>query len=225
MAGGLISGSQAPLPESVAACTPCHSSGDSNQVSEWLASPYSAGLGGLVCIDCHDSRCDGTAPQTPAGLDAVASRRDALRGAAGLTLAVDRNGDTIEAEVAVSNLRVGHLLPSGAAHRKLILEVTARTTRGPFLAPATGPLLATADGNEGPVVRKVFARTASNSVLCDTRLAPFATDVSRVRFTAPNSDPVEVAARLLVVDDDDEPEEIATMFMTCREWVPVLRSH
>ena len=225
MAGGLISGSQAPLPESVAACTPCHSSGDSNQISEWLASPYSAGLGGLACIDCHDSRCDGTVRTSSADLDEVATRRDALRGAAGLTVAVDRDGDTIDAEVAVSNLRVGHLLPSGAAHRKLVLEVTARSTGGSILAPTSGPLLAASDGDGGPVGGKVFARTTSSSVLRDTRLAPFATDVSRFRFTAPDAGPVEVAARLLIVDDHNEPEEIARAFMTRRGPVPAVRSH
>ena len=42
-----------PVPDSVRPCTPCHNRAGSDQVGEWLASPYSEKIGGRGCTDCH----------------------------------------------------------------------------------------------------------------------------------------------------------------------------
>jgi hypothetical protein len=46
-----------PLPDSVRPCMPCHYRAGSDQVGEWLASPYSEKVGGRGCVDCHGGEC------------------------------------------------------------------------------------------------------------------------------------------------------------------------
>jgi hypothetical protein len=106
----------------------------------------------------------------------------------------------------------------------LVLEVTARNGRGSLLALISGPLLAASNTRESPSGGKAFARATSSSHPRDTRLAPFATDVSRYRFSAPDAGSVEVAARLLLAETEGEPIEIARTFITCRDRVPADRS-
>ena len=79
---------------------PCHNRGVSNQVAEWLASPYSEARGGRGCTDCHDRYCSG-------------------------------NGEDPEnaVEVAISNVGVGHDLPTGPSERTLVLEVSVHDLR------------------------------------------------------------------------------------------------
>jgi hypothetical protein len=88
-------------------------------------------------------------------------------------LSVSREGSAVEVEVAVSNVGAGHRLPSGTAGRSLILEVDARH-RGSAL---------------------LLWRAAPRAL----GLGPLSTDVSRYRLTALRSEPVEVAARLVLM--------------------------
>jgi len=123
----------------------------------------------------------------------------------------------VEAEVAVANLGVGHLLPSGSGPRSLVLEVTARNRFGSLLVLSAGPVLETAAGLGTPTAGKVFSAgsSSSRSSLRDTRLAPFATDVSRYLFAATDGGPVEVAARLLLIPAEGDPVEIAETSTVC----------
>jgi hypothetical protein len=82
----------------------------------------------------------------------------------------------VSVEVAVSNVGAGHRLPAGRAGESLVLEVVARRP-----------------GRIQPLWR---------SGPRDLRLRPFATEVSRYRFTPPHPGPVEVSARLVLVPVD-----------------------
>jgi hypothetical protein len=164
--------SAAPLPDSVLPCAPCHDRENSAQIEEWLASPYSETEGGRQCTDCHRRRCSGTDAQTPVDdLTAVSSQH--LGQAVRLAVAAVCSDRSVSVEVAVSNMGVGHLLPTSRQGRALTLEVIARDADRTSLS----------------------ARSATFRA----RLPPFATDVSRYRFDSPGVGPVYVVARLVWV--------------------------
>ena len=213
----LFSGSRTQLPESVTACVPCHCRGSSNQVGEWLASPYSLTQGGLVCNECHGARCSGVDDSGTGDRQSSGAPPSVLGDFTGLTLNASIQGESVDAEVAVSNLGVGHFLPSGSVPRSLVLEVTARNRLGSLLTLRSGPVFETATGREMPAAGRVFSTgsSISRSPLRDTRLAPFATDVSRYRFAATDGGPVEVAARLLLVPAEGDPVVIAETSTVC----------
>jgi hypothetical protein len=104
------------LPDAVRPCAACHNRAGSDQVGEWLDSPYSEKIGGRSCIDCHGGDC----PRHRAEAD-LTSLRKAVR----LSITASCSGEAVSIEVAVSNAGVGHLLPSGSSERILLLEVTA----------------------------------------------------------------------------------------------------
>jgi hypothetical protein len=153
-------------PASVAPCVPCHSRPGSDQVGEWLASPYSQAEGGRGCVGCHGSRCSG-----------IRDRKAPSAGAPGrLTVTAVCSGEAVEAEVVLANLGAGHDLPSASPHRTLLLEVSARREDGLSLS------------NLG----------AQRSRIQLSRLAPFATDVSRHRFVSAGRHAAHITARLLL---------------------------
>jgi len=206
------------LPGSVAPCVPCHNRGDRNQVAEWLASPYSETEGGRGCTDCHHQHCSGNATSSTrfAPLAAADSARPIET--ARLTVRAVCSGDDVTAEVAVSNVGVGHALPTGSRERTLTLEVAARDrdqvplplwddakhrfiNRAAAGLPGRAPEISTLNGA---------------SVTVRPRLLPFATDVSRYRFVAPESGPTRVSARLVLVPATGPASEIANKAFVCK---------
>ena len=167
------------LPESVLPCLPCHHRGNSDQVGEWLASPYSEAQGGRGCTDCHDPNCAGNGERST--LAATGPRR--WREAVGLSVTAVCSGNGVDAEVAVSNVGVGHLLPTGSEGRTLVLEVAARDRHGTPLSVS--------------------------STTVQPPLAPFATDVSRHRLVAPANGAARISARLFLVPAAGPRSEIA----------------
>jgi hypothetical protein len=137
-----------------------------------------------------------------------------LRAALRLTVNTVCSGDTVSAEVVVANVGVGHLLPTGPAGRQLVTEVAARSFDGSPLRLRSGPRLAPCFGS-GP--GRVFAssKDAPVSAAGGAPFAPFATDVSEYRFTAPDGEPVQVTARLVLVPLDGDPDEIASASASC----------
>lgn len=213
-----LSSTPSSLPDSVLACVPCHNRGDSDQVAEWLASPYRETQGGRGCADCHGPLCSGNGHARTLAGDLSAGEPRAPIEAARLTVSAIFSGDAVKAEVAVSNVGVGHLLPTGSRERTLVLEVAAHDQNGSPL-----PLW---DGSRHPGVRQATARvsergptrgtSSENPVTIRPRLRPFATDVRRYRFVAPESGPAHVSARLLLEPASGPPFEMASTSTVCR---------
>jgi hypothetical protein len=187
-------------------------------VDEWLASPYSAAEGGLVCIDCHGAPCRGVRRIDHLDQASSATALASLRDAARLTVIAVRDGGFVEAEVVVANVGVGHLLPTGSPGRSLVLEVAAHGPEGAPLPLRRGPRLAPRVGETPAAAGRIFVRDPHGTSFPSrgARLAPFATDVSRYRFAAPEGGFVEVAARLLLVPVEGKPLEIANTATFCR---------
>jgi hypothetical protein len=206
------------LPDSVTRCVPCHNRGDSDQVAEWLASPYSESEGGRGCTDCHVRHCSGS--EAPPGLADDLAAREAPRSieAARLTVRATCTGEEVTAEVAVSNVGAGHLLPTGSAERTLILEVGAHDRNHaplPLLEEPKQPGVNQAAmglPGRGPANGALIGA----SVIVQPRLLPFATDVRRYRFAAPESGPARVSARLVLVPVAGTPFEVADSATECR---------
>jgi hypothetical protein len=179
----LTAAGSSPLPDSVKPCRPCHGRGGSGQVAEWLVSPYSEAEGGRGCADCHDERCSGNGgPREQVDL---ASIREAVL----LKITASCAGAAVDVEVAVSNVGVGHLLPSSAGERDLVLSVGAKDHE-----------------------RELAPWPAGSSRL---QLPPFSTEVSRYRFISPHSGPVHVSARLTLGQADERILEVAEATTVC----------
>lgn len=203
-----------PVPESVVRCLPCHHGEYSDQVGEWLASPYSEREGGRGCLHCHAPRCRGMGESDR---EVAGSSSQRPRVAVRLTITAVCIGDAVEAEVAVTNVGVGHFFPSGPNRRTLVLEVVARDREGkqlPSLARPVEPVERLADRD---ITQRVFVRDAprGDDSTPRGRLAPFATDVSRFRFAAPEEGPAQVSAHLALLSPPDLPSEIANTTSRC----------
>lgn len=202
------------LPGSVTSCVPCHDRGEREQVAEWLASPYSEMEGGRGCTDCHGWYCSGN----EAPPDLAAAERPRSIEAARVAVRATCTDEAVTAEVAVSNIGAGHLLPTGSAKRTLILEVAAHDRNEAPLPLWNEP--------DQPGVKRATAglslRGPSNGTLpgaavtVQPRLLPYATEVSRYRFVAPEAGPVRVTARLVLVPVTGSASEIASATTECR---------
>jgi hypothetical protein len=162
-------------------CLPCHNRAGSDQVGEWLASPYSEKIGGRGCIDCHGGEC-------PDGRDAA--DLPGLQKAVRLSVTAGCSGGAVRIEVAVSNVGAGHLLPSSSGERSLMLEVTA------------------SDGGRSSLPWRIGSR--------HLQLPPFSTDISRYSFVSPRGGPVQVSARLVLVQAAGSPLEITNTAAVCK---------
>jgi hypothetical protein len=205
------------LPDSVLSCVPCHQQGDRNQVDEWLASPYSEREGGRGCIDCHSKRCPAAGGTDSVEEQVSGTDLQGLREAVRLSVTTVCSIDAVEAEVVVSNIGVGHLLPTGSSERTLILEVAAHDHNGaplPLRAGSRYPLDTSAPGTVGSR-RFVADPPPGDAAVFRPRLAPFATDVSRFRFGLPASGPAYVSTRLVLVQTTGPPLEIASTASVC----------
>lgn len=168
----LAATSSAPLPDSALPCTPCHHGPGSNPVGEWLDSPYSETEGGRGCVDCHGVLCRGNGETGSAADSRPGSNLQSLREAVRLSVSAICTIDAVSVEVAVSNVGVGHLLPTGPGDRSLRLELAAH------------------DGERTAPLWRAGQR--------HLRLPPFATAVSRYRFVPVHEGPVHVSARLVL---------------------------
>ncbi len=198
---------------------------------EWAASPYGdpASPRYASCADCH--MAPGAAARVCSVLDlgrdpaTIRSHRiegttpEYLENAADLTLRAGRVEDAIEVEVAVSNSRTGHHLPTGVTIRNVILLVEARRAAdGLALAPlgtetihALGGVGDPAAGYWAGLPGKLFAFvnhdaagngptffTEAAGVLFDSRIPALATDTTHYRFAVPpDGGAITVHARLV----------------------------
>jgi len=139
----LFGGSPATLPDSVLPCAPCHNHGARDQVAEWLISPYSEAKGGRGCTDCHDRYCSGSDPGPTDAVDRATPRTRDSKQAVRLTVEATCYHGEILAEVAVSNVGVGHLIPTGSSDRTLVLEVSAEDRLSVVAQPRLRPFATT----------------------------------------------------------------------------------
>jgi hypothetical protein len=171
----LAGANPAALPDSVLPCTPCHNRGARDQVAEWLVSPYSEVKGGRGCTDCHDRHCSGNdLRETDTVGRAKAGSPDSNQ-AVRLTMAATCAEDEILVEVAVSNVGVGHLVPTGTSERSLVLEVSVRDRTSVIAQPRLRPFATS-------VSRHRFESTPNGSVRVSAQLVLVQSATSRLEF-------------------------------------------
>ncbi len=228
-----------PLLEESAYCAPCHigvfggvvGSGQVkdgvliyNSYGEWLESPYSDPETGQSCQDCHMPVSEMTHFVFPekGGLDRSgrihnhtmpgASDEEFLQNAVTMTTTAELKGGQVVVDVAITNDKTGHHVPTDIPLRHLILVVTATGPDGKLLARSEGPLLPEWTGDYAGQPGKAYAKILRDewtgevptaaywrpvTIVEDNRLAAFETDASRYTFKAPASGAAKVEARLL----------------------------
>jgi hypothetical protein len=211
-------------------CAPCHSGVFWNTViynsfGEWLASPYSDPQFGRTCQACHmpvPSVLEGkTLTNVAPGLGGVernpltihahtfpgAMNQELLQNAVTMNATVRRVGNQVEIDVAITNDKTGHHVPTDSPLRHLILLVSATDANGQPLPQIDGPRVPEWGGRGDPgkgyyagLPGKAFAKVLEElwtevspsgaywnptRLVSDNRLAAYATDVSRYTFLAP----------------------------------------
>jgi len=148
-----------------------------------------------------------------------ASDEELLQNAVTMTATACLEGETVVVEVAITNDNTGHYVPTDSPLRHLILLVQATDAAGEPLAQLEGPTVPEWGGVGDPAAGyyaglpgRGFARVLEEMwtevsptgaywnptrVLEDTRLAPFATDVSTYTFAAPDEGEVHIEVTLL----------------------------
>jgi hypothetical protein len=129
-----------------------------------------------------------------------------------MTTTARLEGDTLQVEVAITNDRAGHHVPTDSPLRHLILVVQATDAEGNRLSLHEGLTLPDWTGDYADRPGKGYARILEDpltgevplmnfwrpaQVVTDTRLAALATDITRYTFVAPAGGPITVEARLL----------------------------
>ena len=196
-----------------------------NSYGEWLESPYSDPETGQTCQDCHMPTVDYDYFVYPAmgGLHrdpdrihnhymAGASDEELLQNSVTMTTTARLKEQEVLVEVSITNDKTGHHVPTGVPLRHLILAVRATDANGNRLPLRDGPVLPDWTGDYAGQPGKYYAKIVKDewtgesptgaywrdiSLVEDTRLAAFATDVSRYTFVAPAEGSVTVEARLI----------------------------
>lgn len=196
-----------------------------NSYGEWLESPYSDPETGQTCQDCHMPTVDYDYFVYPAmgGLHrdpdrihnhymAGASDEELLQNSVTMTTTARLKEQEVLVEVSITNDKTGHHVPTGVPLRHLILAVRATDADGNLLPLRDGPVLPDWTGDYAGQPGKYYAKIVKDewtgesptgaywrdiSLVEDTRLAAFATDVSRYTFVAPAEGSVTVEARLI----------------------------
>ncbi|MCS7219845.1 MAG: carboxypeptidase regulatory-like domain-containing protein [Anaerolineae bacterium] len=196
-----------------------------NSYGEWLESPYSDPETGKTCQDCHMPPVDyqyfvfpemGGLPRDPSRIHnhrmPGASDETLLQNAVTMTTTAQLQGDQVLVEVRITNDKTGHHVPTDSPLRHLILVVQATDAKGNRLPLRAGPVLPDWAGDYAGQPGRTYAKILRDEwtgetptgaywrpvrIVADTRLAAFATDVSRYAFSAPAGQPITVEARLI----------------------------
>ena len=229
-----------PLEQESAFCAPCHYGvfggvvGHNevyggievyNSYGEWLDSPYSDPETGQTCQDCHmlPAEQDFFVFPEMGGLERDyqpvknhtmpgAKDEELLQNSVTMVTAARVDGGTVKVDVAITNDKTGHHVPTGTPLRHMILVVGATGSDGNPLPLVSGPTLPDWAGDYAGQAGRTFAKvlrdewtgeapTASYwrdiSLVEDTRIAAFETDESQYAFEAPSDGEVTVEVRLL----------------------------
>lgn len=196
-----------------------------NSFGEWLASPYSDPETGRTCQDCHMPRLGATHfalpergglerdPQTifshtmPGSADVAL-----LENTAELTLAATQQDGVITVTVSVTNTAAGHHIPTDSPLRQIFVVVSAKDGQGTPLVRQGGPVLpdwaGDLAGQPGAYFTKILQETWTEimpsgaywnptRIMEDTRLPALATHTATYTFSAPETGPFTVEARLI----------------------------
>ena len=143
---------------------------------------------------------------------AGASDEELLQNSVTMTTTARLKEQEVLVEVSITNDKTGHHVPTGVPLRHLILAVRATDADGNRLPLRDGPVLPDWTGDYAGQPGKYYAKIVKDewtgesptgaywrdiSLVEDTRLAAFATDVSRYTFVAPAEGSVTVEARLI----------------------------
>ncbi|MBI5042719.1 MAG: hypothetical protein HZC10_02595 [Nitrospirae bacterium] len=129
-------------------CGACHDYTDPNGVtllgtySEWKAGPYAKD--GIQCQDCHMPRKEGAIVSADVKKSKVKLINDHnIQGGHSIDQVkkairveikdVKRYPDKLRVSVDVTNAGSGHMVPTGTPSRKIVLDVTVKTTTGQLL--------------------------------------------------------------------------------------------
>ncbi len=198
-----------------------------NSYGEWLDSPYSDPETGQTCQDCHMPVTDydyfvfpekgGLQPRTPIHdhLMPGASDEELLQNSVTMTTTGRLEGDGVVVEVSITNDKTGHHVPTGVPLRHMILAVRATDADGEVLLLSEGPVLPDWTGDYAGRPGRTYAKILRDewtgefptgaywrdiSLVEDTRLAAFETDVSRYAFSASDGSvemPITIEAHLV----------------------------
>ncbi len=196
-----------------------------NSYGEWLDSPYSDPKTGKTCQDCHMPPVEypyiafpkvGGLPRDPNRIHnhhmPGAADETLLQNSVTMTTTARWKGDTVVVEVQIINDKTGHHVPTDTPLRHLILLIEATDANGRRMKLVDGPVLPTWAGNYAGLPGKTYAKVLQDEwtgetptaaywrpvrIVEDTRLAAFATDVSRYTFQAPEPRPVTIETRLI----------------------------
>jgi len=120
--------------------------------------------------------------------------------------------DEVVVDVSITTDKTGHHVPTGAPMRHMMLVVRATDAEGNLLKLVDGPTLPNWTGNYAGEAGRYYAKILQDdwtgeaptaaywrtiSLIEDTRLAAFATDVSEYTFAAPEEGQVMVEVQLV----------------------------
>jgi len=210
-----------------------------NSFGEWLDSPYSdpAFEGAMTCQQCHmpaPTMLDGKAVTNVApGMGGIerdpmtihahtspgAMSVELLQNALTMTASARREGDEIRVDVAITNDKTGHHVPTDSPLRHLILLVRATDASGNVLTQTSGPAVPEWGGIGNPslgyyaglpgtayakVLEELWTEVSPTGaywnmtrLASDNRIAAFATDETAYAFAAPAAGAVSVEVTLL----------------------------
>lgn len=195
-----------------------------NSYGEWLESPYSDPETGQTCQDCHMPVSDAEYFVDPkeGGLSRKgqihthtmpgASDVELLQNSATMTATAVVEGDRLVVDVAVTNDKTGHHLPTDAPIREVLLVVEAVSADGKPLRLADGPVLPEWAGNYAGGPGKIFEKLLRDewtgemptgaywrpvTIVSDTRLPAMATDTSQYVFDVIDAEDASVDVRLI----------------------------
>ncbi len=210
-----------------------------NSFGEWLDSPYSDPTSDVAktCQQCHmpaPTVLDGetitnVAPdkggieRDPMAIHAHTSPGAAnvqlLQNALTLTASAHQEGDEVRVDVAITNDKTGHDVPTDSPLRELILLVRATDAGGNALPQTSGPTVPEWGGVGDPslgyyadlpgtayakILEELWTEVSPTGaywnmtrLVSDNRIAPFATDETNYAFAAPAASDVSVEVTLL----------------------------
>lgn len=226
-----------PLQRQSEFCAPCHTASFwgvpiYQSFAEWKASPYSNPATRKTCQDCH-MKPDGVTTNFAPGragkereVDEIfthtfpgASDETLLQNAVTLTTTARLEGNALVVQVAITNDKTGHHVPTDSPLRQLVLLVDVTDENGQSLTYIEGETIPEWGGVGNPnlgyyagLPGKGYARILSElwteieptgaywnptRIVSDNRLAAFATDTSVYTFAAPEGGTASVEVTLL----------------------------
>jgi hypothetical protein len=192
---------------------------------EWLASPYSDPETGQTCQECHMPRSDLDYFVYPEKGGKVRDYyqvsnhqmlgtydEEFMRSAVSMTGTATLEAGQVQVDVAITNDKTGHSVPTDSPLSHMLLVVTATDQDGNQLALADGPLLPDWAGNYADAPGQYYAKILRDKwtgetptvaiwreieLVEDTRIAALATSTTQYAFAASAAQPITVEITLL----------------------------